>query len=98
MRKLPYLLFILFFQTTLSHSAGSLVGKVVDARDSSIPIQRFDVDLLDPITGNVTGDMAVSVNDGGFYRIDNIPPGDYKVIFNSAGVSATYQDELYNIW
>jgi internalin A len=73
----------------------TLSGRVFDAADGETPIYPVDVDLLDPVTGSVTGILATNQPDGS-YLIEDIPPGQYKVIFNAYGDANGYADELYD--
>ena len=87
----------LIAHSTISLAAGTLSGTVVDASDPSSPVFPVDIDLIDPLTGDIVLGFDAGTNaDTGFYLIENIPPGQYKIFFNAVDSANNYADELYN--
>jgi len=92
--SIPGLLFLI--ASTLAHADGTLSGTVVDAADGITPVYPVIVDLIDPVTGVDPEGLFAVTNPDGSYSITDIPPGDWKVIFNAVDVANIYIDELYN--
>ncbi len=86
---------VLLFLTGPIHAAGTLSGTITDAV-SGTPIEFVDVDVLDPVTGEDPPGLKATTNAAGYYEIADLPPGDYKLMFNAVDSSNAYGDELYD--
>ncbi len=61
-------------------TTGGISGTVKDASGSVLP--GVSVAVSGP---NVVGDQTTTTNEHGFYRVLNLPPGEYQVVFNMTG-------------
>ncbi len=61
-------------------TTGAISGTVKDATGAVLP--GVSVAVSGP---NVVGAQTATTNEQGFYRVLNLPPGDYEVVFNMSG-------------
>ena len=61
-------------------TTGAISGTVKDATGAVLP------GVAIAVTGpNIVGAQTTTSNEQGFYRVLNLPPGDYDVAFNVSG-------------
>jgi hypothetical protein len=87
-------LFLLLSST--AHAVATLSGTVVDAADGTTPVHPAYIALIDPVTGEFTPGLETFNQPDGSYEISGIPPGEWKVLFESEETANAYRDELYD--
>lgn len=68
----------------------------MDAADRTTPVHPVYVQLLTPGEGDPVGGLGAENNPDGTYEFTDIPPGMYKVYFETHGVADAWEDELYD--
>jgi hypothetical protein len=84
--KFKFLLALTLFTTTLCAQSSSIKGKVIDTETG---------DALPDVSIRIDGSNVVGVTDfAGFFKINNVQPGTYKVICNAGSYESKTIEEV----
>jgi len=91
LRKLLAAAFVLALVTPAfaQRTTGAISGTVKDATDAAMPGVTVAVS-----GANVVGAQTATTNDQGFYRILNLPPGEYQVSFTLTGFKTVTRKDV----